>query len=84
MQWLQTSAALTEAQQAEVRPVVDASIKRLIELRDDAESERKLIVAGLVADVASKLPSPQRERFVEACRAAAAKPSAWSPSASAR
>ncbi len=84
MQWLQTSALLTEAQQAEVRPVVEASVQRLIELRDDAESERKLIVAGLVADVASKLPSPQRERFVETCRAAATKPSAWSPSAAAR
>lgn len=82
MQWLQSAAALSEAQQAELLPVVETSIKKMIALRDTAETERKLIVAELVAEVSAKLPDSQREKFVEACRAAAAKPSTWSASAS--
>lgn len=78
MDWIRKSASLTEPQENEIRPVVDASIKKLAALQKTAEEERKLIVGELVMNVAEKLPSPQREQFAEACRAAAAKPSAWS------
>lgn len=77
LDWLRDAASLTREQETKVRPIVEAAIARMKELRDESEAERKGIVKDLLIAVALELPKEQQEQLRRAAEAAAAKPSAW-------
>jgi hypothetical protein len=73
MAWIADAGDLTPSQTEGIRPDVEATVKELTKLKTDAEAQRKMILASLLAEILPKLEPAQREKLTQAVKEAAAK-----------